>query len=333
MKILVLMPENAVRQQFLTPANTLLLEEVGDVVWNQTGRQYTTQELQTLLPEMDALITGWGCPRIGIDVLGKGKYPGILAHTGGTIAPYVDAGTYQAGIHVVSANELYAKSVAEGTLAYMLSALRRIPYWDHMVKSGSWRGAEFENYGLFGKRVGLTGFGATVRHLLPLLKVFDTEILVCSGHLSSEECQVYGVKPAGLEEIFSTCDVISLHNALTDTTRHMINGNLLGMIQDGAVLINTARGAVIDQQALISALSERRFTALLDVFETEPLELDSPLRSMDNVILVPHMAGPTSDLYERVGRTMIEEIKNFKENKTLRYEIPASAMNFMTAKG
>lgn len=333
LKIHVLMPDDGVREGFLPPANRKLLESVGETRWNTSRGQMAGEELKDALRSADVLVTGWGCPRVTADLLGDGKHASLLVHTGGTVAPFVDSGAMGGGLRVVSANELYAKSVAEGTAAYILAALRNIPYWDREVRAGRWRGNAFENRGLFGKKVGLTGFGAVARHLLPLLKAFDTEIMVCSGHLSPEKCEAAGMKKAGLEEIFSTCDVVSIHNSLTEATRHLIGGSLLSLLKPGAVLVNTSRGAVIDQQALTEELKKGRFTALLDVFETEPLEVGSPLRALNNVILVPHMAGPTSDLYETIGREMIREIRNYRDGKPLRYEISVSEVGHMTAKG
>lgn len=332
MKILVLMPDNAVRRQFLTDKNLKKLAALGEVTLNPSPENYPEAELRALLAEADAVVTGWGCPRVSGTLLGEHP-PRILAHTGGTVAPYVDASTYQKGVKVVSANELYAKSVAEGTIAYMLAGLRQIPYWNNLVKAGKWRSDEAHNRGLLGKRVGLTAFGAIPRHLLPLLKAFDTEVLVCSGHLSGQDCEKLGVQKATLEEIFSTCDIISVHNALTEKTHHLIGARHFSMIRDGAVLVNTARGAVLDEEALCKALQGGRFTAVLDVFETEPLRPDSPLRGLDNAILIPHMGGPTADLYEACGAAVIEEIRRIRDGEPLCYEIPASAVQFMTANG
>lgn len=333
MNILVLMADNAVRAQFLPAENLRRLEELGRVTLNPYSHPYSEEELLGLLPQADAVITGWGCPKIGGALLQGGRHPGILAHTGGTVAPYVDEETYARGVRVVSANELYARSVAEGTLAYMLAGLRQIPHWNNVVKAGGWRGDSEHNRGLFGKRVGLSGFGAVARNLLPLLKAFDAEVLTCCGHLTSSDCQRLGVRETSLEEIFSTCDVVSLHNALTAQTYHLIGKKELSLLKEGAVLVNTARGSVMDEAALIEELKTGRFTAVLDVFESEPLDPKSPLLQLDNAILMPHMGGPTWDLYKVCGAAMVEEIKRFRDGEPLRYEISRQAARFMTAKG
>lgn len=332
MKILVTLPDGAVRNLFLPPSNQLLLENLGDVLWNPGTEQFSQDELRHLLAKVDVVITGWGSPCIGEHVLST-PHPKMLAHTGGTIAPYVDRTTYEKGIVVVSANAVYAKSVAEGSLAYMLAGLRRLAYWDRNLRAGGWRTDRFTNAGLFEKKIGLIGFGTVTKYLIPLLKPFTPDIYVYSDHLSEEEAGRNGVKKSSLDEIFSGCDIISLHNALTPKTKHLINDSLLSRIPEGALLINTARGGIIDEVALIKQLETNRFQAVLDVFSQEPLALDSPLRRLENVTIIPHMAGPTTDMYALSGRAVIEDIQRWKEGKPLQNALSVDALSHMTAKG
>jgi phosphoglycerate dehydrogenase-like enzyme len=242
----------------------------------------------------------------------------------------VDKATFEKGVHVSCANEIYARSVAEGTLAYMLAGLRRIAYWNSVVKSGIWRGTYIKNSGLYDKKVGLVGFGAVTRYLLPLLKMFGTEIFLHSSHASEEECKKLGVGKADLGFIFSSCDVVSLHSALTDKTRGMIGERLLSLMKDGTVFVNTARGALVDERALAKVLAEKDIQAVLDVFEKEPLDPSSPLLKLDNATLMPHAAGPTADRYPLAGRHAALEIERFKAGLPLETEVRESAVKFMT---
>ncbi len=166
-----------------------------------------------------------------------------------------------------------------------------------------------------------------------MLKLFDTEILLYSSHTTEEECAKLGVRKAGMEEIFSQCSIVSLHNALTDKTRGIVNRELLSKLKSGALLVNTARGGLIDENALIDELRTGRFHAVLDVFETEPLPENSPLRKLPNVILIPHMGGPTGDRYAFCGETVAEEIRRLRDGEPLVYEVAPAAVKFMTAKG
>jgi phosphoglycerate dehydrogenase-like enzyme len=178
--------------------------------------------------------------------------------------------------------------------------------------------------------VGLTAYGAVSRYLLPLLKPFNVEVLLCSGHMSGDDCSALGVRKAGLDEIFSTCDVISVQNGLNDKTLKLINARLLSLIKDDAVFINTSRGAVIDEAALEKELAKGRFTALLDVFEREPLQAESPLRAMQNVILIPHMAGPPTDMHPQAGAAVISDITRWKNGEPLQYEVQPNLVQHMT---
>jgi phosphoglycerate dehydrogenase-like enzyme len=331
-RIWVLMPDDFDRGRFFPADVAAGLNSLGSVLWNPGQAQVAQEELRERLPETDAVVTGWNSPRIGAEVLG-GRHPGILLHAGGTVAPYVDETTFRLGIRVVSANEVFAQSVAEGTLAYMLAALRRIPYWSDRMKRGEWRGADFSNSGLIGKRVGLVSYGAITRRLIPLLQPFDTEIWLCSDHMSPEDCEKLQVKKASLEDIFAQCQVVSLHSALVDKTRHMVGRRLLSSMQDGALLVNTSRGAVIDEAALHDVLSQRDICAVLDVFETEPLPADSPLRRLDNAILVPHMGGPTMDRYPATGKLVVDELRRYLGGLPLLHEVTADQAAHMTAAG
>jgi phosphoglycerate dehydrogenase-like enzyme len=330
LEILIMLPEGDRCWRFLPPENIEQLSALGNVHRNNKGRQFTDEELRELLPQMDAVLTGWGSPCIGAKVL-TDKHPGIIAHTAGTVAPYVDEVTCKKGIRVVCANEVFAKGVAEGTLAYILAAQRNIAYWDREVRAGRWQPNSIaKTASLGGKRVGLTAYGALPRYLLPLLKPFNVEILLRSGHMSEDDCKALGVRKAELDEIFSTCDVISVHNGLNDKTRKLIDARLLNMIKDDAVFVNTSRGAVIDEAALEKELAKGRFTAILDVFEHEPLQAGSPFREMQNVILIPHMAGPPSDMHPQAGAAVIGDIRRWKNGEPLQYEAQPDLVQHMT---
>lgn len=257
----------------------------------------------------------------------------LLAHLGGSVAPYTDRQAFDRGLMVTCANEIFARSVAEGTLGYILAALRQIPHWDRVMKAGGWRGKRFQNASLMGKRVGIVGYGAVSRHLLPLLYPFDVEILLYSAHLEEEEYPGLRAAKASLEEIFSSCDVISLHGGLNQKTAGMIGENLLGKIKPGALFVNTARGGLVQEEALARLLGEERFYAVLDVYQEEPLPADAKIRGLSHAILMPHMAGPASDLYGVCGRAMVEEIGRFARGEALQYQVRKEALGHMTAKG
>lgn len=300
-RVLVAMPRGAVRDSFMPPELQL------NARWNDMDRQFTPEELSRALEDIQLCVTGWGCPRLTREVIQNARALRAVAHTGGTVASLVSDELYARGVKVLSGNEIYARSVAEGTIAYMLASLRDIPKYACMVKRDGWSESNWYTQGLLGQRVGLVGFGAVARHTVGMLRAFDAEILVASSHLTREEAEAHGCKKATIEEIFSSCKIVSLHMAATEDTYHAVDGRLLNMLMDGALIINTARGSVIDERALAEALASRPIKAVLDVYEREPLPMDSPLRGLPNAILLPHMGGPTMDRRPFVTKAVLNE--------------------------
>ncbi len=233
----------------------------------------------------------------------------IVAHTGGTVAGLAPLPVFDRGIRVLSGNDIYAESVAESVIAYALTALRDIPKFQNELLHDGWSHPGWYNEGLLDQSVGLIGFGAVARHTVKLLKPFRNPIKVWADFLTPEDEERWGIKKVTAEEIFTTCKIISLHTALTPETFHSIDRRLLEMIPDGAVFINTARGKIIDEAALTEELKKQRFKAVLDVYEQEPLPMDSGLRGLPNVTLIPHMGGPTIDRRKAVTECLISEIR------------------------
>lgn len=324
MKILVTLPmgpRGDGGEDFITPEIVKTLESMGEVIWNTSTEQLSSTELKHKLKDVDVCVTGWGCPRFEKSVLEGAQKLQLIAHTGGSVAPIVSDCLYDRGIKIISGNELYAESVAEGTLAYILSSLRNIPHYTEDMKNGGWRTTGFYNEGILDQSIGLVGFGMVAKYLVKMLAPFRNKIKVYDPHVRTDILAGYGVESASLEEIFSTCKIISLHAPKIPETYHLVNKQLLEMIPDGTILVNTARGSVVDENALIEELYKNRFKAVLDVYEVEPLPLDSALRKLDNVILIPHMAGPTLDRRKHVTMALIDDIKRFLRGERLKYEI------------
>lgn len=330
MEILVTQPAGNTRDSFITPDCEELLKKLGNVEYNSIGREFTPAELREKLKGKDIALTGWGTAKLDKAVLEGNDTLKMIAHTGGTVNSLVDGYAYSQGIRVASGNDVYAESVAEAVIAYMLLGLRKIPKYMGLVRENSWYNYVDSWDGLLDRTVGFVSFGMIPKHLVRMLKPFRVKIKVYSGHISDEELKLYGMERASLEEIFSTCDVISIHSALNEKTRHMINKELLQKIRSGALLVNTSRGAVIDEEALTEEMKKNRFTAVLDVYEHEPLPLNHPLRTLPNVYPIPHMGGPTYDRRRFVTLALIEDMKNMINGKPLKTEISSSYFGHMT---
>lgn len=331
MKILVTLPPGNAKNTFFPVGIMKQVELLGKVTWIRLEDQLNKNELKETLRSADVCITGWGCPRLDRDMLETAGNLKIVAHTGGTVARLVSDYLFDRGIKVISGNAIYAESVAEGVIAYMLSALRNISFFAGEVQAGRWGTEVVYNEGLLEKTVGIVGYGMIAANLVRMLEPFKVKKKVFAGHVTEEMCRSGNFKKAeSLEEIFSTCEIISLNISLTPDTFHMIGKNLLELIPEGALLVNTARGSIIDERALEELLPQKRFRAILDVFEEEPLPSHSKLRNLDNVILMPHMAGPTMDRRSMVTSELLIDIGNFFEGKQLKYEISREYAAFMT---
>lgn len=323
MKILVAVGDGQVKDSFFTPQVIEKLEKLGTVVYNQTGRQrFTKQELMDNIGDVDVLISGWGTPAVDSGVLQCAKQLKVHAHTGGSVASYVSKEEYERGIKVLSGNDVFAQSVAEGCLCYTLMSTRRFDEFLNSMRSGGWRLENGWNHGLIGKKIGIVGYGAISRYYMRLLSWFEPRLYIASQYITDEEAADYGAQKASLEEIFSTCDVISMHAAWNKTTEGMIGEKLLKMIRPGALFVNTARAQLVDEKALYQELRTGRFRAVLDVYHEEPLPAQDELRSMNNVLLFPHTAGPSFDMREQVTLRLIEDIENIFAGKPYKDEIP-----------
>lgn len=334
MKILVTVGDGEVKESFFTPKAKEALEALGDVEYNDTGRQaYTKEELIDHIKDVDILVTGWRTPRIDEEVLKAANRLKIHAHTGGTVATMICKEEYDRGILVLSGNDLFAKSVAEGCLAYTLMSLRCLYDEVLSIKDGGWRRNPGYNTGLIQKKIGIIGYGAIAKYYIELLQWFQPEILVVSKYITEEEAKQRGVRITTIEEAFETCDIISLHGALNEENRGLITADLMKKIKPGALFVNTARAGIVDEEAMMQELRTGRFHAVLDVYHQEPLPVDSELRTMDNVLLFPHMAGPTFDIREKVILKLVEDIKAILEGRPCEDCIPYEYAVRMTSGG
>lgn len=331
-KIFVAIPDGEVKATFLPKHIRKYLESKFQVTYNETGRQLSKIEMKEALREMDAVLTGWGNCMLDKEVLEKNTSLKIIIHTGGTIGNLVDSYAYEQGISVFSGNILYAESVAEGVLSYMLMAQRRIPFYLQQMKNGGWRTEADRWDGLLNKTVGIIGLGTISKILVSHLKLFRVKVKLFTHYPPDEAfMRENNVTLAALNEIFATCDIVSVHSALNAENRGLIKREHFRLLKDNALFINTSRGAVIDEMALIEELKENRFRAVLDVYNPEPPAVDSPLRCLGNVYCIPHMAGPTMDRREYITKALIDEtISFFSGNIHSEFEITEAFSKRMT---
>jgi phosphoglycerate dehydrogenase-like enzyme len=215
------------------------------------------------------------------------------------------------GIPVAHFGGSNASVVAEHTLLLILALYRKLLQLNAGVKSGAWRTGEPVLHELRGKRVGIVGMGYIGRELAALLRAFRTETVYFSRtRLNSSAEQQLGLAFVELDELLRTSDVVSLHVALTSKTRGMLGKRELALMKPGALLINTSRGAIVDESALASALERGALGgAGLDVLDQEPPDLSAAWLQLDTVICTPHNAGSATEVWSRVVATCFANIE------------------------
>lgn len=330
MKILFTTEKGMIKNVYFPEKVIRALDNIGQVTYNDKETPFSQKELADQIKGADVCLTHWGCPLFNEEVLNNASHLKLIVHAAGSVADLVTDQVYTRGIMVCSANSIMAQFVAEGVLTDILCGLRWIPQQAYDMKYQKiWKKRLIESQSLIDAKVGLIGLGTIGKYLIRLLEPFQVQIKVYDPYLSKDSILEFPrVELTSLDEVLEWGDVISIHASLTPETRGLLDEQKLRLIKDGALLVNTARGAIIDEHALVAELRTKRIHAVLDVFETEPLPSDSLLRAFENVTLLPHIAGITAR--EQMSIAMIEEIQRFSLGEPLKHEIPFEKYQLMT---
>jgi phosphoglycerate dehydrogenase-like enzyme len=333
MNILVTLKENHFLEVFDDETKTKI-ETLGNVVYRPELNQNTSEEdyLAALKHSYaEIVITCWGSPKLTYSVYKKNHQLKYLCHVAGEVRPYVDLDCIKDGLIVSNWGNVIAKSVAEGTLLMILAALRRITYFqmEMHIRKG-WAGKKRPE-GLFYQRVGLLGLGAIARELVKLLQLFACKVYAYDPYIADNVFESLNViRLASIEKLFETCRIVSIHAPNIPDNYHIVNRQIISKLEHGGIIINTARGSLIDTDALIAELKTGRIHAAMDVFEHEPLSENSELRGLENCLLMPHQAGPTPDRWIDMGNLAVGNIENFVKGREVVNVITPEKYNFIT---
>lgn len=271
----------------------------------------------------DVLITGWGCPQLDADALAAAPKLRAVLHAAGSVRALIGGALWERGVSVSSAVTGNAVPVAEYTLAMILLAGK-----DTFGQRERYRRThtfptplETAPIGNLGRRVGVIGASRVGRRLLELLRPFDFEVLLYDPYVSPADAADLGAELLSLDELLRRSDIVSLHAPDIPETRNMLDRDRLALIRDGGTLINTSRGALVEHGALTEELVAGRLQAVLDVTEPEPLPAGSPLYSLPNVILTPHIAGSLGNELERLGEVVVDETERLARGLPLLHEV------------
>lgn len=297
-------------------------------VSQKTVEKISESDAKDLLKGADAVISCWGTPRLTAEILENALDLKLIAHAAGSVKIVVSDEVWRRGIKVTTASPSIATSVAEFTLGMIITSLARVYELSRdNVLCGT--GTDWSRIkGLYNVKIGIVGAGFVGKKVISLLKPYNVEILLHDPFISRQDAASLGVRLVSLEKLMSESDLVSLHAPSLPSTFHMINRDNLKLMKPDSILINTARGAIIDEASLIGHLRKnKRMLACLDVTDPEPAAKNSPFRSMKNVVLTPHIAGLGANL--RQGELAVNEVENLFARKKLVYPVTESMLGKM----
>jgi phosphoglycerate dehydrogenase-like enzyme len=288
-------------------------------------QDFSSDAARALLRQADVLLTGWGCPYIGPSVLSEAPSLKLVAHAAGTVKFMIDPAVYEAGVAVTHAAEANAIPVAEFTLAAIIFANKRVFELRDLYRADHSRRSTWvmmdEPIGNYRRTIGLIGASRIGRKVAALLGALDVDVLLADPFVTATDPVVEHARLVDLDQLLRRSDVVSIHAPSLPSTRNMVGARELRLMPDGATLINTARGALLDETALIAELQTGRIQAVIDVTDPEIPAQGSPLYDLPNVFLTPHVAGAAGTERLRLGLLAVEEIERFAAGEPLRYAI------------
>lgn len=283
-----------------------------------------------LLREVEMILSGWGAPLIDEAFLAHAPCLRAIFYGAGSIRGFVTDALWKRGILVTSAQEVNAIPVAEYTLSAILFSLKHGWRLAGQARQQQRFPTRDGVPGVYGATVGIISLGMVGRQVREFLRPFHLHVLVYDPYVSPAEAAELDVSLCSLEELFREAQVVSLHTPLLPETTGLIRGTHLSSMRKGSTFINTSRGGLVRHEELIAVLEQRSdLHAVLDVTDPEPPQSDSPLYTLPNVTLTPHISGSLGSERRRLGQVMLEELQHFVAGEPLRYAITRERLSLM----
>ena len=284
---------------------------------------FDTVEARVALSTAEILLAGWGTARLSAQGLDAAPSLRAVIHAGGGALAAVDEeAARERNLILSNAGLANSVPVAEYALAMILLAgtgAFRAQQVYRERRAVIDREVELAGFGNFGRTVGIVGASRIGRIVIEMLRPFDVHVVVADPTLDAQDARDLGIELVGLSELARRSSVVSLHVPVLASTRKMIDAAFLAAMPDGATLINTARGIIVDQDALVAELVTGRLSAILDVTEPEVLSADHPLYDLPNVVLTPHVAGALGSEISRMGRLVLDEVQRYSRGEPLEH--------------
>jgi D-3-phosphoglycerate dehydrogenase len=289
------------------------IDEAGEFADVTLDFGITPEDLVKKIPVYDALIVR-SATEVTEDVI-KASNLKIIGRAGVGLDNIDLNAAREKGVMVVNSPEASTISVTELVFGSLIALMRNIVHAHHSMSGGMWERSRFGGNELFGKTLGVIGFGRIGREVAMRAKAFGMDVMVYDPNITEEDCREFNTKYSKLSDLLKDSDVITLHMPLTNETRDLIDEEELRLMKESAVIVNIARGGIVNEDSLYKALKGNRIRgAVLDVYESEPPE-GSPLVSLDNVVLTPHLGASTEEAQISAGTVVVEKIRNFFRDK------------------
>jgi len=276
------------------------------------------EELMQTIPEYDAIIVR-SQTRVDSEIINAAKNLKIIGRAGVGVDNIDIATATHHGIVVVNAPGGNTISTAEHAIALMLAAARKISQADRSVKEGKWERKKFMGIELRGKTAGVIGLGRVGFEVAKRCKALEMNVVAFDPYVPKERAEQIGVKLTDLDTLLSISDVVTIHVPRTKETIGLIGTEQLKKMKDGVIVINAARGGIVDENALYEAITSGKvFAAGIDVYEKEPPDPNNPLLKLENIVTTPHIAASTREAQLNVGMIIAEDIVNVSKGLPVR---------------
>jgi len=287
------------------------------------------EALRPALADTEIIISGWGMMKLDREFLDAAPRLAAVLYGAGSVRGFLTDEFWRRGILLTSAWAANAVPVIEYTIAAIVFGLKSAIKASQLTCQRCTFAVPPDLRGVYRARIGVIGAGMVGAGVLEKLKGYQVETFCYDPFLSPERARELGTTPMALDEIFRTCDCVTLHAANIPSTQGMITGAHFRSMKDGAVFINTARGAIIREPEMIEVLKEGRIFAFIDVTEPEPPAPDSALYTLPNVFLTPHIAGSGGEEVHRQGEYVLEELRRFVNGQPPRHPVTRDMMEWM----
>lgn len=272
--------------------------------------------------EVEAIFSGWGMVKMDTEFFQRFPNLKVLFYGAGAVSGFVTEEVWQRGVTICNANVANGFAVTEYTVAQIYLCLKQVWAMATRIKQTGQYARIEPVFGSYGSTVGIISLGAIGRLVAERLRETDIKLIAYDPFVTSEQAAELEVELTSLADLFQRADVITCHTPWLPETEGLLNGSLFRMMKHGANFINTARGAVVNEPELIEVLQERPdIFAILDVTWPEPPVPDSPLYTLPNVIITPHIAGTMNNECRRMGRMMVEELTRWQANEPLQHQV------------